>query len=112
MKITIKYPATGTVTGPLLRGNNSAFTKYQPTTAAAITEGDWAGYVELTATATETTDGLLITLNGSDFGTEEDYVYIAEIAVGEQTVALDTVGNITSGTGASTSVAVVDAPAN
>ena len=65
LKVIIKIPepASGSVE-PLLRSADSGFAKYQPTTASAITSGDWAGYTEVTATASAaSTSGLMITLN-------------------------------------------------
>ena len=86
LKVLLTYPEAA-VTGPLLRASVTN-TKFQPTTAV---DADY-GFVELTATATEETSGLMITLNGT-FNIEEPILplYIAQISINDVDVALDTV---------------------
>ena len=108
LKVIIKIPepASGSVE-PLLRSadNDNDHAKYQPTTASAITSGDWAGYTEVTATASAKSDsGLMITLNGSFSNSVTYEAYIAEITINDVPVMLNNVG----GSG----VSLIDPPNN
>ena len=106
LKVIIKIPepASGSVE-PLLRSADNDHAKYQPTTVSAITSGDWAGYTELTATASAKSDnGLMITLNGSFSNSVTYEAYIAEITINDEPVTLNNV----SGTG----VTLIDPPNN
>ena len=106
LKVIIKIPepASGSVE-PLLRSADSGNAKYQPTTVSAITSGNWAGYTELTATASAKSDnGLMITLNGSFSNSVTYEAYIAEITINDEPVTLNNVG----GSG----VTLIDPPNN
>ena len=79
------YPEAS-VSEPLLRSvASSSYTKYK-TTATPVTDL----LVELTATASEDSAGLMITLNGT-FGADVMPIYILGLAVNDTEIALDSI---------------------
>ena len=90
ISVTIKYPSDGQVTSAFLRASDD-YTKYT-TKDELIESGVYAGWHELTAVAAKTTNGLLITLNGT-FPGPEVTAYIADITIGDYTVDLCEVTN-------------------
>ena len=108
--VTVTIKAPGSYTEPYLRSVNSStsYTKFRPTNKTASSE--LSGYDVLTATASEDTAGLLITLDSGAFATGSALdAYIAEITINNVPVDLYDVG---SGGSYSATVSLIDPPNN
>ena len=91
LTVVMTYPEAS-VSEPLLRSVNSGYNKFKPTTATPVTDL----LVELTATATEDTAGLMITLNGT-FGADVMPIYILGLAVNDTEISLDSITSVNGG---------------
>ena len=86
LTVVMTYPEAS-VSEPLLRSvASSSYPKFKPTTATPVTDL----LVELTATATEDTAGLMITLNGT-FGADVMPIYILGLAVNDTEIPLESI---------------------
>ena len=81
----------------LMRKNGDGYDKWLPTTSTLITEGEWAGWYEMSCTATCSSSGVMFTFYnkaGQEFQPGEDSsiawpVYVAQVTVNGTVVPLD-----------------------
>ena len=81
----------------LMRKNGDGYDKWLPTTSTLITEGEWAGWYEMSCTATCSSSGVMFTFynkEGQYFQPGEDSsiawpVYVAQVKVNDKIIPLD-----------------------